>query len=437
MLLRSSIFTACRQSLVPGGVRKRFLSAPATKQLPLAGVKILDLTTALAGPSCTMYLADLGAEVIKLEVPKKGDDTRSWGPPFVPHKEGLQTWESAQRQSTYYLAVNRNKRSVTVNLKSPKGIEIARKLAAQSDIVIENQIAGKLDTLGLGHEELKKTNPEVIYCSITGYGQTGPYRTWPGYDAVIGGEAGLVFATGEPDRAPVRPGIPVTDLSAGYNAAIACLGAYVQKLRTGKGVYIDVSMFDVQVAAMTNLASAWLNGGQEVVRVGTGHSNVAPYQVFTVKDGYLMIGIGNDIQFARLATAMGRPEWADSKLFKTNADRMKNKLSLVELMTEVFMSENQSTWYERFTGKGFPFGMVNNMEQVFNHPQAKARKLAVDVPHPLTGSVKMVGPSIMYDGERMPIRKPPPGLGEDTVEILKELGLEDEEIQGLRKDRVV
>jgi len=257
------------------------------------------------------------------------------------------------------------------------------------------------------------------------------------YDAVVGGEAGLVHATGEPDRAPVRPGIPVTDLMTGFNAAIAMLGALLSKQKTGKGMYIDVSMFDCQVAAMSNLASSWLNAGVEVVRVGTGHTNVAPYQVFTVKDGYLMIGIGNDIQFGRLAIAMNHPEWAESPMFATNADRLKNKVALIALMTDTLMEEPQSVWVERFKEKGFPFGMVNNMEQVFAHPQTHARQLVAEIPHPLTGTAKMVVPQIVYDGERMPIRSAPPGLGEDTVDILKEIGLTEEEIKSLKSERVI
>ncbi|KZO91427.1 CAIB/BAIF family enzyme [Calocera viscosa TUFC12733] len=422
-----------------GGAFQRWLATDNKDQRggippPLKGIRILDFTTALAGPSCTMYLADLGADVIKVEVPGKGDDCRSWGPPFVDHKDGVQVWDSTRpkRESAYFLAVNRNKKSITLNLKNKEAVDIALKLAADADIFIENQIAGKMEKLGLGYETVKAVKPDIIYCSITGYGQTGPYRRTPGYDAVVGGEAGIVHATGERDRPPVRPGIPVTDILTGFNATIALSAALLSRQKTGEGLYVDVSMFDCQVAAMTNLASAWLNGGVEAIRVGTGHTNVAPYQVFPTADGYIMIGIGNDVQFKRLADVMGQPDWPTSELYRTNSERLANKFALVDAMTEILLTHTTAQWTEKFWDKGFPFGSVNNMQQVFAHPQTAARDLVAEVPHPLIGTAKVVRPAIVYNGERMKVRTASPGLGQNTRELLNGLGIDDAQVDELK-----
>ncbi|KAL8287369.1 hypothetical protein RQP46_003821 [Phenoliferia psychrophenolica] len=248
-----------------------------------------------------------------------------------------------KRETTYYLGINRNKKSLTLNLKAPEGLALALKLASKADIILENQISGKLEKLGLGYDAVQALEPDIIYCSITGFGQTGPYREAPGYDAIIGGEAGLVFAS-----------------------------------QTGEGVYIDVSMFDAQLVAMSNVSSAWLNAGVEVVRVGTGHTNVAPYQVFETKDGYIMIGIANDIQFQRFSAELGQ-DWATRSQYRTNADRLANVTALLKDIGGVLKLQTTAELSATFRGKGFPFGSVNNMEQAFNHPQTKARKMVVDL----------------------------------------------------------
>ncbi|KAJ8080801.1 hypothetical protein PM082_017636 [Marasmius tenuissimus] len=408
---------------------------------PLKGIKILDLTRILAGPTATMLLADLGADVIKVEQIGKGDDTRTWNPPAAPLlPESQQPTKSTHlpAESAYYLAINRNKRSITVDFKSPKGLEIIRKLVAQSDVLVENFIAGKLSEFGLGWEDCKKINPRLIYASVTGYGQTGPFRQNAGYDVIIEGEAGLMHITGEPDRPPSKVGVAATDIATGLYTHGAIMAALISRQQTGKGVWIDANLFECQVAGLANIASNYLIAGKEATRHGTAHPSVVPYEVFPCKDGFIMIGAGNDKQFRTLCTkVLDVPSLPTDPKFITNAARVKNRDELIRIITDQFMKDDRDVWLERFKGTGVPHGPINNIQETFNHPQAIARKVAIEVDHPRAGKIKLVGPPISYNGQKMPVRRHPPWLSEHTDEVLSELGYIPEQIKELRDAGVV
>ncbi|THH14542.1 hypothetical protein EW146_g5791 [Bondarzewia mesenterica] len=390
---------------------------------PLRGIRILDLTRVLAGPTATMLLADLGANVIKVEEVTRGDDTRSWNPPSAPLSPDAPL-ESAHLppESAYFLAANRNKRSITVNFKKPEGLKILHKLIEKSDVLVENYIPGKLAALGLGWEDCQKINEKLIYTSITGYGQTGPYREAAGYDVVIEGEAGLMHITGEPDRPPSKVGVAVTDIATGLYAHGAIMAAIISRQQTGRGVWIDCNLFDSQIAGLANIASNYLVAGKEAGRHGTSHPSIVPYQVFPCKDGYLMIGAGNDRQFEKLASkVMHRPELSTDPRFSTNAARVANREALVKIITDILMTETREHWLAQFTGLG----------------RAKARKVVVEVDHPRAGKIKMASPAVSYNGSRMPVQRPPPWLSQHTTEVLEELGFSSEEMLHLRRDGVI
>ncbi|KAG9315578.1 CAIB BAIF family enzyme [Chiua virens] len=348
---------------------------------PLNGVRVLDLTRVLAGPTCSMLLADLGADVIKIEEISRGDDTRSWSPPSAPVIEGAPE-EAAHLppESAYFLAVNRNKRSITVDFKQPEGLEILHRLVKSSEVLVENFVSGKLDSLGLGWEDCKKINPRLVYASITGYGQSGPYREAAGYDVIIEAEAGLMHITGEADRAPSKVGVAVTDIMTGLYAHGAIMAGLCSVNQTGKGVWIDCNLFETQIAGLANIASNYLIAGQEASRHGTGHPSIVPYQVFPCKDGFLMIGAGNDKQFRLLtATILQKPEFADDARFSTNTARVANREALVDIISQALKQHNRDYWIERLTGVGIPFGPINNIGQTFAHPQAMARGSTVEI----------------------------------------------------------
>ncbi|KAF8798835.1 CAIB/BAIF family enzyme [Phlegmacium glaucopus] len=406
---------------------------------PLKGIRILDLTRVLAGPTATMLLADLGADVIKIEEVSKGDDTRSWHPPSAPTVSTAPTASGHQPpESAYFLAVNRNKRSMTVNFKTPEGLEIIRKLVKTSDVLVENFVSGKLATMGLGWEDCRKINERLIYASITGYGQTGPYRTAAGYDVIIEGEAGLMHITGEPDRPPVKVGVAATDIATGLYAHGAVMAALISRQQTNKGVWIDCNLFESQIAGLANIASNYLIAGQEASRHGTAHPSIVPYEVFPCKNGFLMIGAGNNKQFRLLADRILRdPTLADNPKFATNDARVKNRTELVRMITDVLMQNDREHWLELLTGLGFPFGPINNIEQTFQHPQAIARKVTVEVEHARAGKIKLVGPAVTYNGRKMDVRMAPPWLSEHTEEVMRELGYSSEEITELRKRVII
>ncbi|KZV68827.1 CAIB/BAIF family enzyme [Peniophora sp. CONT] len=406
---------------------------------PLKGVRILDLTRVLAGPTATLLLGDLGADVIKVEEVSRGDDTRSWAPPAAPLSANAPSASShLPPESAYFLSANRNKRSITVNFKRPEGLEILRKLIETSDVLVENYVPGKLAQMGLGYEDVRKINDRIVYASITGYGQTGPYREAPGYDVVIEGEAGLMHITGEPDRPPSKVGVAVTDIATGLYTHGAIMAALISRQQTGKGCWIDANLFESQLAGLANIASNYLIAGSQAGRHGTAHPSIVPYQVFPCKDGYIMIGAGNEKQFGSLArNILKLPELATDPRFSSNAARVAHRAELVQLITDALMEHDRTHWLDAFKGQGVPHGPINNIEQTFEHPQALARGAVVEVDHPRAGPIKMVAPAVSYNGKKMPVTRPPPWLGQHTDEVLSELGYSEKDVAVLRSEKIV
>lgn len=454
MISRGALLRASRSAWLPASSRHvkqyqtAFGSQPTSTNAypygpgispPLKGIRILDLTRVLAGPTATMLLADLGADVIKVEEITRGDDTRSWNPPSAPLADDAPNASThLPPESAYFLAVNRNKRSITVNFKTPQGLEIIRELVKRSDILVENFVSGKLASLGLGWEDCKKINERLIYASITGYGQTGPYREAAGYDVIIEAEAGLMHITGEPDRPPCKVGVAATDIATGLYAHGAIMAGLLSRQQTGKGVWIDCNLFETQIAGLANIASNYLIASKEASRHGTAHPSVVPYQVFKCKEGFLMIGAGNNKQFRLLAEkVLEDPSLATDPKFIDNNARVKNRTELVQVITNKLMEHDRDYWLKKFTGLGIPFGPINNIQQTFEHPQAVARQVTVEVEHPRAGKIKLVAPAVSYNGQKMPVNRPPPWLSEHTEEVLEELGYSAEETAALRAKGIV
>ncbi|KAJ1725356.1 hypothetical protein LPJ53_000488 [Coemansia erecta] len=412
---------------------------------PLSGIRVLDLTRVLAGPYCTMLLGDLGASVIKVEHPLRGDDTRAWGPPFAPYTRPAPTPSSSSSssslyspppefpgESAYYLCVNRNKQSVAVDMKREEGRKVLVELAKRADVLVENYVPGKLAEYGLGYDDLRRVNPRLVYASITGYGSTGPYSGRPGYDVIIEAEAGLMHITGEASGAPVKVGVAVTDILTGVHTQGAIMAALIARARTGQGQHIDASLLQTQVAMLANIGANYLVGGMEARRWGTRHPSIAPYQVFPTRDGSVCLGAGNDRQFAQLACkVLQRPELTTDRRFLTNKDRVANRLELVDIINEKLSSMSTDQVLSLLDGCGLPYGPVNNIEQTFEHPQVVARGMVRVVEHPWAGPVKMVGPAVEYSGfEAGAGMHPPPMLGEHTELVLRDvLGYDDKQIE--------
>jgi len=400
---------------------------------PLEGIRVLDLTRALAGPYCTMMLGDLGADVIKVERPGQGDDSRGWGPPFVGEPYGPYPGESA-----YFIAANRNKRSITVNLKSPEGQEIVRRLAASSDVLVENFRTGALDRMGLGYDDLHALNPRLIYCSISGYGRTGPYAERPGYDFIIQAEGGLMGIIGPEDGPPYRVGVPIVDITSGMFAATAILAALRARDRTGTGQLVDVSLLDTGVALLANVASNYLVGGVEPRRYGNAHPNITPYEAFRARDRWFALAAANERQWAILCDVIGRPDLKEDPRFATNVARVSHRAELVGLLSQVFATRDADEWLADLQRAGLPCGPINDIPDVFEHPQAQARGLALEAEHPTAGPVRVTG--FPYKLSRTParIRRPPPLLGQHTEEVLTGLlGYTAAEVVGLRERGVI
>lgn len=389
---------------------------------PLAHIRVLDLSRIMAGPWASQILADLGADVIKIERPEGGDDTRGWGPPFLKDKDGKPT-----RESGYFLSVNRGKRSVTIDLSTPEGQDIVRKIAAQSDVVLENFKVGTLARYGLDYDSLKAVKPDIIYCSVTGFGQTGPKREAAAYDFMIQGMGGLMSVTGErddqPGGGPQKVGVPIVDLMTGMYATVGVLAALARRAVTGTGEFIDIAMLDVQTAVLANQAMNYLISGREPRRTGNRHPNIQPQDVFKCRDGHLVLAVGNDTQFQRLAVVIGRPDIAQDPRYATNKARIENLQDLLALLRECFAQKPLGEWLTLLEREGIPSGPINTIPMVFEEPQLKHRELLRHLPHPLAGTVPQVTSPIRLTNAPLTFDRPPPLLGQHSEEVMRELGL--------------
>jgi crotonobetainyl-CoA:carnitine CoA-transferase CaiB-like acyl-CoA transferase len=403
---------------------------------PLSHIRVLDLSRILAGPWAGQILADLGADVIKVERPGAGDDTRGWGPPFLKDREGRET-----KDAGYFLAVNRGKRSITLDLNKPEGQAIVRRLAARSDVVLENYRVGTLAKYGLDYERLKGVNPRLIYCSVTGFGQTGPRRDHAAYDFMIQATAGLMSVTGErddvPGGGPQKVGVPIVDIMSGTYAAIAVLAALARRAHAGEGESIDIGMLDVGVAMLANQAMNYLISGKTPRRAGNKHPNIQPQDVFAASDGYVVVVVGNDAQFVKFCEVIGRPELAADERYRTNASRVRNQDMLLPLVAEVLRTRGMHEWAERLNEAGVPCGPINTVPDVFKDAQVLERGMLVNIPHPAAGTVPQVASPMNFMQAPLSYDTPPPLLGQHSEEILRELGLEASEIEALTKSGVV
>ncbi|PWC42817.1 CaiB/BaiF CoA-transferase family protein [Azospirillum sp. TSO22-1] len=401
---------------------------------PLSHIKVLELSRVLAGPWAAQTLADLGADVVKVERPGTGDDTRTWGPPWAG--------EGEDRQAAYFLSTNRGKRSVTIDFERPEGQALVRRLAAEADVVIENFKVGGLKKYGLDYDSLKAVNPRLVYCSVTGFGQTGPYAPRAGYDFMIQGLGGLMSITGlpdgEPGGGPVKVGVAVTDVFTGLYATIGIMGALAHRDRTGEGQMVDMALLDVQVAILANQGMNYLVSGKAPQRLGNAHPNIVPYQAFPTRDGHIIIAIGNNGQFAKFCTAAGRPELAQDPRFADNASRVAHRADMVAILTDVMPTRTTREWLDALEPLGVPCGPINDLQAVFEDPQVQARGLRQDLPHPVLGSVPTVANPIRYSATPLAHDRAPPMLGADTEEVLGgQLGLGAGDIAALRDKGVI
>ena len=404
---------------------------------PLSHVRVLDLTRILAGPWASQTLADLGAEVIKIERPKTGDDTRSWGPPWLKDKDGRDT-----REAAYYLAVNRGKKSVTVDLSRPAGQELARSLATKSDVLIENYKVGDLARYGLAYDDVRQVNPSIVYCSVTGFGQTGPFAQRPGYDFVFQGMGGLMSVTGErddlPGGGPQKVGIAITDVLTGMYASLAVTAAIAHRQLTGVGQHIDMALLDTLVAFNANQILNYWCSGEIPRRYGNAHANIVPYEVFHSADGHVILAIGNDTQFASFCGVAGRPELATDVRFKHNPDRVKNRTLLLPIIQEIVRQRPSREWIDQLEAAGVPCGPINDMAEVFENPQVQHRGMRVDIPHPAGVACPTVASPMRFSATPVEYRVPPPLLGQHTREVLSGvLGLSEAEIDALAAQGVI
>jgi len=411
----------------------------SSQQGALAGIKVLDLTRVLAGPWCTQILADLGADVTKIERPGVGDDTRAWGPPFLKDADGRDT-----DQSTYFTCCNRNKRSVTIDMATPEGQALLRQMAAQSDIVVENFKTGGLQQFGLDFDSLRAVNPRLVYCSVTGFGNDGPYAMRAGYDLLVQASSGLMSITGQPDDVPgggpLRVGVALTDLFTGVYASTAILAALEVRHRTGVGQHIDMALLDVGIALLANQASAFLNTGLIPQRQGNSNPSLAPYQDFPTRDGAMILAIGNDGQFQRFCRAADQPSLASDPRFATNTLRVEHREALIQAMEAVTRSRSTAEWIAMLEHRAVPCGPVNDIAQAFDDPQVKARKLAVKLPRAAgdgIAAISGVASPLRLSDTPPVLRYAPPGLGQHTDEVLAEFGMSPSQIAELRDARVI
>ena len=402
----------------------------------LSHIRVLDLSRVLAGPWCTQILADLGADVIKIERPGSGDDTRQWGPPFVSVDGG------GNEESLYFLATNRGKRSMTLDLSDSRGQKVVHELAAHCDVVVENFKVGALARYGLDYETLKEINPSLVYCSITGFGQTGPYADRAGYDFMIQAMGGLMSVTGEAEDVagtnPQKVGVAIADLVTGLYSANAIQTALIHRERTGQGQYIDMALLDCQVAILANQAMTYLAAGQTPVRMGNAHPNIVPYQVFETQDGHIILAIGNDGQFRRFCELADQPHLAQDPRFVANRGRVKHRAQLIEALALLMKSKNTDDWLNLLEPEGIPCGRINSIDETLNDPQVIHRQMRIQALHSSLGEINLLGSPLKLSETPGEVRRAPPVLGEDTDQVLREvLGYEDSAIRGLHADGVV
>ncbi len=402
---------------------------------PLEGIRVFDLTRILAGPSCTQMLADLGADVIKIERAGAGDDTRKFAPPYIKDADGQETGESA-----YFCAANRNKRSVTLDIAKPEGQALAKKLIAKSHVLVENFKTGGLAKYGLGYDDLKDEFPGLIYCSITGFGQTGPYALRPGYDVLIQAMSGMMSVTGEPDGEPMKSAIPVADLMAGMYAGVAINAALRHREITGEGQQIDIGMLDVMVAFSTVQGMNYLSTGEVPARLGNAHPNIVPYQAFKTADGDMILAVGNDSQFQRFCEVAGAPELASDERFATNALRLQNREQIVPLVQDLLLKQPTAFWLEALEANSISGGPINKLDQVFADPHVNARGMKLEMDHPATngGKVTLINSPMKLSGTPTEARMAPPTLGQHTDEVLSDvLEMDAAELTALRDSGVI
>ncbi len=404
-------------------------------QRALSDIRVFDLTRILAGPTCTQLLGDLGADILKIEKPGAGDDTRKWGPPYVTGKDGAPTHESA-----YYLAANRNKRSVAIDIARPEGQALARRLLASCDVLVQNFKAGTLARYGLDWDSLKADFPGLVYCSISGFGQTGPYKDRAGYDYLAQGYGGIMSITGAPDGEPMKVGVGIADIMCGMYATSAILAALHHKARTGQGQHIDLALLDTQVAWLANEGTNYLLSGKVPRRLGNEHPNIVPYKLFETLDGPVVLAAGNDAQFQRFCRFAGVPELAEDARFATNSRRVQNRDALYALLVPVFATRTKAAWVDGLTALGVPCGPVNRIDEVFEDEQVRHREMRIDMPHPLArdGTVALLGNPIKMSATPPAYERPPPFLGQHTDAVLAELlAMDEAERQRLRSTGVI
>jgi glutaryl-CoA transferase len=393
---------------------------------PLAGLRVLDLTRVLAGPFCTMILGDMGADVVKVEQPVRGDDTRGWGPPF----QGA--------ESAYFLAVNRNKRGITLNLKQPRGQEILRQLIRKSDVVIENFKPGTLEAWGCGREFMERETPSVVYCTISGYGSVGPKRALPGYDFLLQAESGLMSITGDESGDPMKMGVAIVDLCTGLYASIAILGALHARDSGSPGQHVEASLYTTSIALLANVASNVLISGKPAGRYGNGHPNIVPYRAFRCRRSDIALAVGNDMQFAQFASAVGHPEWASDPRFTRNCDRVENRAVLDGMIETTLSCRNAEEWIEVLLAAGVPCSRINTVQQALADPQTAATGMLIDIEHTTAGVFRSLGIPMAFSGTPLAVQYPPPALGEHTDAVLTELlGFQADDIKKLRDAAVV
>jgi len=396
-----------------------------TRAPPLDGLRVVDLSRVLAGPYCTMLLGDLGADVVKVELPGQGDDTRRFGPPF---KGG---------ESAYYLAINRNKRSLTLNLKHPKAQALLRKLVERADVLLENFRPGTLEVMGLGWEELQKTNPRLVYCTISAFGSRGPYKDRPGYDFAVQAMGGLMSLTGEPDGEPMKVPIAIVDVTTGLYMLSAILAALRARDRDGVGQRVEVPLLQSQLAWLINVASSYLVAGELPQRHGNAHPSIVPYQVFPCRDGWIALAVANDGQFRKLCGVLGAPDWADDARFATNPARVANREDVVRMLTERLAEWSLDELLAALDAAGVPAAPINTLDRVFADPQVQATEAVIHAQHPTVGDLPLVRWPFELEATPAGLRRPPPLLGEHTDELLRELGVDDEELARLRAEGAI